>query len=459
MYCADGSMGSSPKGSKMQFTEISLERHKLVVDLANKLFNNVHVNGCNISIGGVRYYNLFTSLGLKRGRVNKVIPNVILESKFSIIRAFVRGLSFDTELLDKCILFTPFSNKIGADALAYIFSLFNIRCSRKVSETCEALAISCDDAIRYNTVFGFSESSKTDIINRHKVQTSARGAYDVVPCRFAHALAIKISKSKFKNKSSNKNYVFCRSLKYDKKVLNVSRVKLIDTLRYFNLDHEYDKDIDFLDNNRFDEIKSIKSIEFDSVSIETDSGYFNYRDIYTHNSKIGVTFGSPVTTSGGNALKFFSSMRIQTRKTITIKQNAEDKEGIGIGVEFKFVKNKLAPPYKIATGTLMFDSGFSFATNLFNAMLGNKDIENKGAWYYYKGKTLGQGAIKSIAKFGEMYKDQLDEMYDDYVDARLGGGEFVEETVESLKAMLKETEDEKEIKDIRKRMKALGGKK
>ena len=104
--------------------------------------------------------------------------------------------------------------------------------------------------------------------------------------------------------------------------------------------------------------------------------------------KIGVMFGSPETTSGGNALKFYSSVRMDIRRIGAIK---DKEEIIGNSTRVKVVKNKVAPPFKVVEFDLMYGKGISKMGELVD--LGSKAdiIEKSGAWYAYKGEKIGQG--------------------------------------------------------------------
>ena len=104
--------------------------------------------------------------------------------------------------------------------------------------------------------------------------------------------------------------------------------------------------------------------------------------------KIGVMFGSPETTTGGNALKFYSSVRMDIRRIGAIK---DKDEIIGNQTRVKIVKNKVAPPFKVVEFDLMYGRGISKMGELVD--LGSKAdiIEKSGAWYAYKGEKIGQG--------------------------------------------------------------------
>jgi recombination protein RecA len=104
--------------------------------------------------------------------------------------------------------------------------------------------------------------------------------------------------------------------------------------------------------------------------------------------KIGVMFGNPETTSGGLALKFYSSMRLEIRKITTVK---EGEETVGSRVRVKVVKNKLAPPFKQAEFDLMHDYGISHEGDLIDLGIEDKIIDKSGAWISYNETRLGQG--------------------------------------------------------------------
>ncbi|MEC8147856.1 MAG: recombinase RecA [Pseudomonadota bacterium] len=104
--------------------------------------------------------------------------------------------------------------------------------------------------------------------------------------------------------------------------------------------------------------------------------------------KIGVMFGNPETTTGGNALKFYSSVRIDIRRTGALKKGDEI---IGNETRVKVVKNKVAPPFKQANFDIMYNEGISRHSELIELGVQNNIIEKTGAWYSYEGDRLGQG--------------------------------------------------------------------
>lgn len=104
--------------------------------------------------------------------------------------------------------------------------------------------------------------------------------------------------------------------------------------------------------------------------------------------KIGVMFGSPETTTGGNALKFYSSVRLDIRRIGSIKDNADVT---GNKTRVKVVKNKVAPPFKQAEFDIIFNEGISQVGEIIDLGVQHGIIDKAGAWYSYKGERLGQG--------------------------------------------------------------------
>jgi recombination protein RecA len=104
--------------------------------------------------------------------------------------------------------------------------------------------------------------------------------------------------------------------------------------------------------------------------------------------KIGVMFGSPETTTGGNALKFYASVRMDIRRIGTIKKN---DEVIGSETKVKVVKNKVAPPFRETLFDILYGEGTSREGEIIDLGVQHKFVDKSGAWYAYNGEKIGQG--------------------------------------------------------------------
>src|SRR5574340_751919 len=104
--------------------------------------------------------------------------------------------------------------------------------------------------------------------------------------------------------------------------------------------------------------------------------------------KIGVMFGSPETTTGGKALKFYASVRLDVRRIETLK---DGQEMVGNRTRVKVVKNKVAPPFKQAEFDILYGQGISREGEIIELGVAHKLVEKSGAWYAYNGEKIGQG--------------------------------------------------------------------
>ena len=142
--------------------------------------------------------------------------------------------------------------------------------------------------------------------------------------------------------------------------------------------------------------------------------------------KIGVMFGNPETTTGGNALKFYASVRIDIRRVTSIKSG---DEVLGNEVRCKVVKNKVAPPFRKAEFDIMFGEGISRAGEIFNLAMQFEIIKKSGAFYSYNGTKIAQGkdATKAILKDNPELADELEAII---LQKLKGGAEMPEEKPE-----------------------------
>jgi recombination protein RecA len=123
--------------------------------------------------------------------------------------------------------------------------------------------------------------------------------------------------------------------------------------------------------------------------------------------KIGVMFGNPETTSGGQALKFYSSVRLDIRRTEQIK---DGDRVIGNHVKVKVVKNKIAPPFRLAEFDIMYNEGISASGDILDLAVKYELVNKSGAWYEYKGEKIGQGreAAKQFLRDNPKAASELD---------------------------------------------------
>ena len=139
--------------------------------------------------------------------------------------------------------------------------------------------------------------------------------------------------------------------------------------------------------------------------------------------KIGVMFGNPETTTGGNALKFYSSLRLDIRKIATLK---EGQDSIGNRTKVKVVKNKVAPPFKTSEFDIIFGEGISKSGDLLDLGVEHNIVDKSGSWYSYQDERIGQGrenAKRFLTDHPEMFLDIENKL-------RLTFGIPVSETIE-----------------------------
>jgi len=129
--------------------------------------------------------------------------------------------------------------------------------------------------------------------------------------------------------------------------------------------------------------------------------------------KIGVMFGNPETTTGGNALKFYASVRLDIRRSTQIKSS--DGNVLGNKTRVKVVKNKVAPPFKLVEFDIMYGEGVSKVGEILDIAVNNEIIKKSGSWFSYEDTKLGQGrdAVKNIIKDNPELMDELEEKIKD----------------------------------------------
>ncbi|MDG4973797.1 recombinase RecA [Lactococcus lactis] len=165
--------------------------------------------------------------------------------------------------------------------------------------------------------------------------------------------------------------------------------------------------------------------------------------------KVGVMFGSPETTPGGRALKFYASVRLDVRGSTKIEEGSGDnKTQIGKITKIKVVKNKVAPPFKVALVDIMFGEGISRTGELLNIAVDEGIIKKSGAWFAYNDEKIGQGAEKA-----KNYLKEHQEIFDE-IDHKVRAAHGlldeaeVAETTEDISTKAKATKAKKEEKVV-----------
>ena len=153
--------------------------------------------------------------------------------------------------------------------------------------------------------------------------------------------------------------------------------------------------------------------------------------------KIGVMFGNPETTTGGRALKFYASVRMDIRKTEMMKQ---DGQVIGNRVRVKVIKNKVAPPFREAEFDVLYGKGISKVGNILDMAVNLDIVEKSGAWFSYNGQRISQGR-ENAKRYLEEHPDIMDEIEKKVRD------NFAKAFEQSLGEELPEEDDEEEPKE------------
>ncbi|QPK82544.1 recombinase RecA [Corynebacterium qintianiae] len=143
--------------------------------------------------------------------------------------------------------------------------------------------------------------------------------------------------------------------------------------------------------------------------------------------KIGVMFGSPETTTGGKALKFYASVRCDVRRIQTLK---DGQDSIGNRTKLKVVKNKVSPPFKIAEFDIMYGEGISRESSIIDMGVDNGIVKKSGSWFTYEGDQLGQG--KEKARLFLKDNPELSNEIEDKIFQKLGVGAYANANSDEL---------------------------
>jgi len=138
--------------------------------------------------------------------------------------------------------------------------------------------------------------------------------------------------------------------------------------------------------------------------------------------KVGVMFGNPEITPGGRALKFYASVRLEVRKTETLKHGADV---VGVRTKVKVVKNKVAPPFKQAEFDIMYGEGISREGSIIDMAIELKIAEKSGAWYSYNGERLGQGRenVKEFLKENTSVANEIESKIREAMNVAINGNQ------------------------------------
>ena len=158
--------------------------------------------------------------------------------------------------------------------------------------------------------------------------------------------------------------------------------------------------------------------------------------------KIGVTYGNPETTTGGNALKFYASVRLDIRRIQTLKRGTEE---YGIRAKVKVAKNKVAPPFRIAEFDILFGKGISTTGCLLDLAEETNIIIRRGAWYSYEGENIGQGRDNTIIWLDENL--EIKNKVESIVKGKLTEG--TEISSDATKTLNSNSENEKTANNIK----------
>ncbi|MEO7991623.1 MAG: recombinase RecA [Chryseolinea sp.] len=157
--------------------------------------------------------------------------------------------------------------------------------------------------------------------------------------------------------------------------------------------------------------------------------------------KIGIVFGNPETTTGGNALKFYASVRLDIRRIGQIKEDADNITGNRVKV--KVVKNKVAPPFKVVEFDIMYGRGISKSGEIVDLGVELEVIQKSGSWFSYNGNKLGQGrdSVKQLIEDNQELMDELELK----IKAKINGDAATKETAREAKK-----EEAKEARELKK---------
>ena len=400
MFFADGSCivsgtrGGKPGTAMVRFTKLSDERRALVADAIGAVgIGTPKVGPSWISVGGqaavARLRDVYGVGGASR---EKRVPPGVLAGSSAVVRAFLRGASFDTHGFNEQGFVWTFESANQARVVWNLLAGFGVVGDLRTPRAGKAkryLYVTGQDAVAYAERVGFAEPSKAS--QAFHPAARARGKRDVVPGAYGAAL-LERAKAAGVGVSDLPYYGALKMCLF--KGLNVSRMGVLamaEEAARRGMPFE-DAERRLLSDFRFSQIEAVGADSFRCIDLEVEGGRFIAEGAVTHNSKIGVFFGSPETTTGGNALKFYASVRLDIRRIETIK---EKDKAVGNKVRVKVVKNKMAPPFREAVFEIAYGKGVSRVSEILEMGIAAGIVEKSGSWLSYDSQRIGQGAAQA----------------------------------------------------------------
>ena len=405
MYMADGYIHEYDRNGQtnffISFTENNDERRELVYNTASKIFgveqgtiNKVALGKNYVRVGGGRQnIDFLKNTGCGIIGQNKTIPHMVLSGSKQDKIKFLQGASFDTHGFNQNGFIWSFDGIGQAELFSLLLKEFGIFADirKDKKDWYNRLYISGYDAVRYAELIGFAEDKKTLLAQAFKNDIGARGKYDLVPGNVASHIFAIIKEAKTKGMSGFRYYNSLKMCFF--KNLNVSRTRFLDFCEDAicsnpDLAIKLNSAMENLRKNRYAQITNIDNVNIECMDIDVDGELFIANGAVTHNSKIGVMYGPNETTTGGNALKFYASVRLDIRRTGSIK---DKEEVVGNQTRVKVVKNKVSPPFRQVEFEIIYGEGISRLGELVDMGVAGNIIEKSGAWYSYDSQRIGQG--------------------------------------------------------------------
>jgi len=391
-----GTRGGAPGTSMVRFTEVSGERRALVASAVEAVgIGTPKVGPSWVSVdGGAAVARLRDVYGAGGAGSAKRIPAGVLAGSSEVIRSFLRGASFSARGFREQGFLWTFDSADQARTVWNLLAGFGVIADLRLPRPGKAkscLYVTGQDAVAYAERVGFAEPSKAAQV--FSAPGGARGRRDVLPGAVGSAL-LRRAKDAGVGVSGLPCYGALKMCLL--KGLDVSRPGLLALA-----DEAARRGMPFaaeerrlLSDFRFSRIEASAVDSFRCIDLEVEGGRFVAEGAVTHNSKIGVMFGPSETTTGGNALRFYASVRLDIRRIETIR---EKDEAVGNKVRVKVVKNKMAPPFREALFEIAYGRGVSRASEILEMGVAAGIVEKSGSWYSYDSRRIGQGAAQAKA--------------------------------------------------------------